>query len=425
MRNLTLSRRIAAGLLAFAASAALLPVMNSACRGADAGDTVEWAQRYDAAPRDTVERDRTPILSDATRAATAAAIARYRAIVMTGGWPRLPPGPELGLGVEDDAVTVLRRRLVVSGDLDRAAGFAPVFDDYVVAAVQRFQLRHGLNPTGVVTGATRAALDVPADRRLRQLELNLIRLQTYGRDLGSRFVTANLPAAAVETVDSGRVFSRHIAGVGKIDRPSPVMQTRAIDINFNPYWTVPASIVRKDLIPRMQADPNYLAASHIRIFDGRGQDVAPETIDWHSLQALGYRFRQDPGAFNALGLVRINIANPYGVYMHDTPQKGDFGDDERFVSSGCIHMQDVRDYVTWLLAENPGWTRDKVDAAMRSGERIDVTLAKSVPVYWIYITAWAGQDGTVQFRNDIYRRDEGTTAAPRLATTPDPERSPS
>ncbi len=117
-------------------------------------------------------------------------------------------------------------------------------------------------------------------------------------------------------------------------------------------------------------------------------------------------FRQDPGGdFNSLGVVRINIANPYGVYMHDTPAKGIFGDDFRFVSSGCMRVQNVRDYVTWLLKDTPGWSREQIDAAIESGQRVDAKITSPVAVYWVYITAWATPEGIVQFRDDIYNKD--------------------
>jgi murein L,D-transpeptidase YcbB/YkuD len=164
----------------------------------------------------------------------------------------------------------------------------------------------------------------------------------------------------------------------------------------------------------MQKNPNYLTENKIRAFNGQGVEVPPNAIDWNSMEATHYRFRQDPGGdFNSLGFVRINIANPYGVYMHDTPEKGIFGDDERFVSSGCVRVQNVRDYVAWLLKENPGWDRDRIDATIRSGEQLTVRLTPPVPVYWVYITAWANE-GIVQFREDIYKRDgfgSGTVAS--------------
>ncbi len=380
-------------------------------------DQAEWAQSYDADARLAVPRSTTPILSSATFDATEQAIARYQQIVSTGGWNLVPSGRTLKLGDSGDAVIALRRRLKISGDLDPQAGDSAIFDSFVQAGVRHFQARHGLQQNGVVGVDTFAALNVPADQRLRQLEINLVRLKAYTGNLGERYVTANIPGAAVETVENGVVATHHVAGVGRIDRQSPVMQTKATDINFNPYWTVPASIIAKDLIPRMQANPNYLTQNKIRIFNKDGQEVQPQDIDWHTMDATHYKYRQDPGAdVDALGVVRINIPNPYGVYMHDTDERGIFGDDYRFISSGCIRVQDVRDYVAWLLKDNPGWDRNHIDEVIASGERVDVRLTEPVPVYWVYITAWATPDGLVEFRNDIYQRDGlGSIAAANMS----------
>ena len=368
-------------------------------------DQAEWAQHYDSDARLTVTRSTTPLLSPRTLAATEQAIEDYRRIVGAGGWGRVPGGGALKLGATGPAVAAVRKRLVVTGDLDPAASNSGVYDSYVEAGVRRFQARHGLIETGVVNQATLDAMNVPADYRLKQLETNIVRLRSFSANLGDRFVTANIPAALIETVENDTVATRHIAGVGKIDRQSPVMQTRALDVDFNPYWTVPASIIRKDLIPRMQQDPNYLRDNHIHIFDKNNQEVQPEQINWHSLDATNYKFREDPSTENSLGVVRININNPYGVYMHDTPAKGVFGDDFRFVSSGCMRLQNVRDYVAWLLKNQPGWDRDRIDATIASGERVDVKIEPPVNVYWVYITAWGTPEGVVQFREDIYQRD--------------------
>jgi murein L,D-transpeptidase YcbB/YkuD len=326
--------------------------------------------------------------------------------VERGGWAPVPAGNELKLGVKSKAVQALRQRLVVSGDLDAVAGDSPAFDSFVQAAVKRFQLRHGIGATGVVAEETFTELNVPADTRLRQLQTNIVRLRAFSGNLGDRFVMVNIPAAAVETVENNTVYSHHVAGVGKIDRQSPIMQAKATEINFNPFWTVPPSLIKKDLIPKMQADPDYLTEEKIRVFNKEGQEVSPQSINWNSNDATNYKYRQDTGAdINSLGFVRVNIPNPYGVYMHDTPSKGIFGDDFRFVSSGCVRVQDVRDYVAWLLKDNPGWGRDQIDEVIRSGARTDVKLTTPVNVYWVYVTAWATPDGIVQFRDDIYNRD--------------------
>jgi murein L,D-transpeptidase YcbB/YkuD len=420
MRGMTvswLSRRALFSATACAAFAVALGSIPSKAQEQDVSQA-EWPQSYEASPQMAVAREATPILSPATDDATQAAIQKYQEIVDHGGWNALPGGLELRVGSKSRAVQALRERLVASGDLDPVAGAGPVFDSFVEAAVKRFQARHGLGQTGVVNEATLTELNVPAAARLQQLETNVVRLRAYSGDLGSRFVIVNIPAASVETVEDGVVYSHHAAGVGKIDRQSPIMQTKATEINFNPFWTVPPSLIKKDLIPKMKADPDYLTVEKIRVFNKEGQEVSPSSIDWNTEEATHYKYRQDTGAdLNSLGFVRINIPNPYGVYMHDTPSKGVFGDDFRFVSSGCVRVQDVRDYVAWLLKDTPGWGRDQIDAVIRSGDRLDVKLTQPVNVYWIYVTAWATPDGVVQFRPDIYQRD-GAGPGPVASAVP-------
>jgi murein L,D-transpeptidase YcbB/YkuD len=366
---------------------------------------------FDSASR-TIKMPRSslPTLSPATVAATEQAIARYQQIVANGGWPAVPPVNDLRLGNRHPSVVALRQRLIVSGDLDPTAGRGDIYDSYVEAAVRRFQARNGLTIDGVAREQTFAAANIPAQVRLTQLNTNLVRLRTMSGNLGQRFVTVNIPAAQVEAIVDGRVVSRHVAVVGKPDRPSPDIQSHIIEVNFNPFWTVPVSIVRKDLIPKMQAQPNYLADNHIRIYDARGTELTAQQINWNSDDAVHYRFRQDPGDFNSLGSIRINFPSAYGVYMHDTPAKNLFGEDFRYDSSGCVRVQNVRELVYWLLDETANWNRAAIDQAIKSGTREDARLSHPVPLYWVYITAWATPDGVVQFRDDIYARDGvGTT----------------
>ena len=415
-------RRTIVRSLAFAALLTGSPLVQNSPAFAQSNEgpntQAEWRQSYEASDRLQVGREATPILSPATLAATEAAIQKYQTIVAQGGWGLVATDGELKIGARAKPVKDLRKRLVASGDLDPVAGGSPVFDSFVDSAVKRFQIRHGLSPSGVVNGATLAELNIPADARLKQLETNIVRLRTFSGNLGARFVTVNIPAASVETVEGGVVYSHHAAGVGKIDRQSPIMQAKATEINFNPFWTVPPSLIKKDLIPKMQADANYLSDEKIRVFNKEGKEVSPQSINWNSNEATNYKYRQDTGAdLNSLGFVRINIPNPYGVYMHDTPSKGIFGDDFRFVSSGCVRVQDVRDYVAWLLKDNPGWSRDQIDEVIRSGARTDVKLTTPVNVYWVYVTAWATPDGIVQFRPDIYQRD-GAGPGPIASTIP-------
>jgi L,D-transpeptidase YcbB len=417
----TFSRRhFVAGLGAGAGLAVLSgSVVSAQVRGNPFRNQAEWTQRYDADARLRVRRIETPLLTQQTIVGTQQAIQQYQQIVARGGWGTVPQGRTLKLGSRGGAVAALRARLVASGDLGGQAASSQTYDSYVEAGVRRFQSRHGISTTGVASRQTLKELNVPVDARLRQLELNLVRLRSYSGDLGSRHVIMNIPAATVETVENGRIMTHHVAGVGKIDRQSPIMQARALAVNFNPFWTVPASIIRKDLIPKMQKDPNYLTENKIRIFDRAGTEIQPQQVNWNSMEATKYRFRQDSGGdINSLGFVRIDIANKHGVYMHDTPSKGIFGDDYRFVSSGCVRVQNVRDFVAWLLKSQGGWDRDRIDEAIRSGKQETIRLSPNVPVYWVYVTAWAN-DGIVQFRDDVYRRDQpGGEVAQKITPQP-------
>jgi murein L,D-transpeptidase YcbB/YkuD len=376
----------------------------------------DFGQGFDSASR-TIHMPQAslPTLAPSTVQTTEQAIQRYGAIVAGGGWPLVPESDRLRLGKRHSSVIPLRQRLSAAGDLESNAGVTEVFDSYVEAAVRRFQARHGIGVDGVVREQTFKALNISAPVRLAQLRTNLVRLRSLSGNLGDRFVTCNIPAAQIEAVENGVAVSRHIAVVGKPDRPSPDIQSRIVEVNFNPYWTVPVSIVRRDLIPRMQAEPDYLTSNRIRIFDQRGAELPPSQINWYSQEAVNYQFKQDPGDFNSLGSIRINFPNSHQVYMHDTPLKNLFGEDFRFHSSGCVRIQNVRELVNWLLGGMPGWSRQEIDQVIRGGERKDARLTRPVPLYWVYVTAWATADGVVQFRDDIYGRDgiEGVQATSR------------
>jgi L,D-transpeptidase YcbB len=346
-----------------------------------------------------------PTLSPSTAETTQTSIAQYEAIVAKGGWPEVPTAEGLRVGGRSPAVPPLRERLSIAGDLELNSGDPLVFDSYVDAAVRRFQVRHGLHPDGIVHEPMLRALNVPAQARLAQLRTNAVRLKSLTGNLGSRIVVANIPAAQIEAIENGVAVTRHTAVAGKPDRPSPDIQSKIVQINFNPFWTVPVSIIRKDLIPKMQAEPDYLTKNHIRIFDAKNNELSPAQIDWYSAEAVNYKFKQDAGDFNSLGSIRINFPSPHGVYMHDTPSKNLFGEDFRFASSGCMRVQNVRELVYWILADTPGWSKAEIDEVIKSGERKDAKVAKPLPLYWVYVTAWATPDGVVQFREDIYNRD--------------------
>ncbi len=378
-----------------------------------------WDDQFDAAAATrTVASVATnnPVLGPNAPANIQQAIMKYQLIVSNGGWPRVQPAQKLRLGVVDPAVQQLRQRLIISGDLPRDVGMSNAFDSYVDGAVKRFQARHGLPADGVLGEFTLKAMNIPATTRLHQLETNLVRLQSMSGDLGRRYVMVNIPAAYIEAVENGRVALRNTAIVGSIERQSPTLNSKIYEVILNPYWTAPRSIIQKDIMPLMRKDPTYLASNNIRLFDNKGNEVAPETIDWNAEKAPNLMFRQDPGKINAMSSTKINFHNKHAVYMHDTPQQGLFNKLMRFESSGCVRVQNVRDLTTWLLKETPGWSRQEMERVIATRKNNPIRLAEEVPVYFVYITAWSAADGVVQFRDDIYQRDGATELALQTTT---------
>ncbi|HEY8596085.1 MAG TPA: L,D-transpeptidase family protein [Devosiaceae bacterium] len=353
-----------------------------------------------------------PILSYDTSYNLDLATRQYEQIVADGGWEQMPREVfGLIVGNNRPSVSRLKKRLVVSGDLSPNARMNDLFDADLDMAVRRFQARHGLYVTGKVAEDTYYALNVTADYRLQQLRLNTQRVATMASSLPEQYVVVNIPAAAIEAIEGGTVVQRHTAIVGRIDRQTPILKSKIFQINFHPYWHVPKSIIQRDIIKVMKEDPGYLARYKIRIFDNAGNEIDPATIDWNTDEAVQYAFTQDPGAENAMGNVKIMFYNPYDVYMHDTPEKSLFGENQRFHSSGCVRVDQVDTLVAWLLKDTDGWDLPAVESEFASGTRLDVNIKNPVPILTTYITAWANRQGTVSFRDDVYNFDgEGKIA---------------
>jgi len=356
-------------------------------------------------------KDPQPTFSPDTADLTADAARAYLAIVEAGGWPQVPADAKLTPGTTAPAVQLLRHRLAISGDLDAAATESALYDADVEAAVKHFQERHGFEQTGAIGPQTLRALNVSAIIRYNQLVASAERARAMKFPFGRRYVAVNIPSATAEAVENGAVVQRYLAVVGQIDKPSPVLATKITEININPTWTVPASIVKNEIIPHMRKDPTYLARNRIHILDQAGVEIDPATIDWNSESAVALILRQDSGADNSLGTLRIDMPNKDAVYMHDTPSKRAFGSTFRFLSHGCVRISRVNTLAAWLLEDNigssdqPVWTPAMIEAAITIGKQVNIKLEKPVPVAWVYLTGYATSDHVVHFRNDIYNRD--------------------
>jgi murein L,D-transpeptidase YcbB/YkuD len=329
----------------------------------------------------------------------------YSDLAVRGGWPTIPADAKFALGTPGANDDLLRKRLIITGDLaaDKATG---AYDEVVAEAVKRFQARHGLALTGTVTPRTLAALNIPVQKRIKQLEASLERLDNTNFPFGQRYVVVNIPATFAEAVEDDKVVRRYRVIVGKTEKPSPTLTAQITSVNLNPTWTVPSSIAKTEISAHMRKDPGYLERMHMEVLDAHDNPIDPHSVDWSGTHTPNFTVRQQNGTFNALGAVKIDMPNSYSVYMHDTNQRNLFNDDYRFDSHGCSRVDNVRDLAAWLLKDQPQWNRAAIDAAIATGQRHDIAVTKKIPVAWIYLTAWMTKDQTVQFRNDIYAQDE-------------------
>ena len=347
-----------------------------------------------------------PVFDEGTYQRIKEALLSYSAIQVRGGWPALPADAKLSPEASAPTVALLRKRLVISDDLAPEKEQGEAYDAPVVDAVKRFQLRHGLEATGSVDARTLKALNVTVAERIKQLEASLERLLGMDFVFAERYVVVNIPAAFVEAINHDKVERRYRVIVGKVDKPSPTLTAFITAVNLNPTWTVPLSITKNEIITHMRRDPTYLTRMHMRVLGARDEEIDPQTVDWSSNRSPNFTVRQDSGGFNALGNLKIDMPNPYSVYMHDTTTRNLFASDYRFDSHGCTRVDNVRDLAAWILEDVPPWNRAAIDAGIAAGGLKVINLPHKMPVAWVYLTGWVTRDGTIQFRDDVYKHDE-------------------
>jgi hypothetical protein len=353
------------------------------------------------------DRSEAPMLSPASAKAMQDSITFYEGIVAAGGWPALRT-TNLKPGSKGENVAALIRRLELEGYLPAGSiqGEA-VYTEEVASAVARFQAKHGLAVTGRLDKPTVAAMNVAPSRRAEMLRANLPRIEQYAKDLGVRYIVVNVPALQLETVNGGAVYSRHNIIAGQPSRPTPVVMTSISNINFNPYWNAPRSIVEKDIIPSVRKyGVRFLRDQRMRVYDGyNGPELDPRSINWRSVSADQLFIRQDPGEDNAMATVKINFNSPFGIYLHDTPTKSLFGTGARYLSSGCVRVDQVSLLVDWILNGQDGWGAGRIQSVAETKERLDVTVQNAPQLRVAYLTAWSTGQGPASFRNDIYGLD--------------------
>ncbi len=335
------------------------------------------------------------------------AYAHYRRLAMERWVPIVTEGPRI-VEHDDPRMSAVAERLVFLGDLKNGETIQSGID----LAVKQFQARHGLEPDGRVGPATLAQLNVSPMDRARQIAVNLEYWRLLPRSWPDRYVAVNIAAAQLDLMENGvsALASRVIVGDPRHTTPS--MDARIASVTFNPPWSVPYSIASKEILPRLQRDPGYLERSNIEIV-GRETDPHGLTVDWraYSRGHFPFQLRQVPGPRNALGLVKFEMPNAFDVYLHDTPDHSLFERSARALSHGCVRVQCARELAERLIDDPALWLSGDVPAAIRGGRTVNVPLKQPLPVYLLYFTAFVDKDGLVNFRPDLYGRDEAAQRA--------------
>lgn len=338
-------------------------------------------------------------------------LAHYRNLASAGVWPTLADGPSVSPGKSDQRVPRLRRFLMLVGDLDTGRMSAgPGMDVDTVAALRRFQSRHGLRPDGVLGPETLAQINVPVEKRIEQLTLNLERERLQKPASGSRYLQVDITDFNLTVFENGLEVMAMPVVVGTSFRRTPVFSALMSYLVFAPYWTVPPTILKQDKLPLIKADPGYLASHHYEIVAwGKDPDriIDPGKIDWKKITAETFpgMLRQKPGPWNPLGKVKFMFPNAYHVYLHDTPSRHLFEKQQRTFSSGCIRIARPVDLAVYLLGGQEGWDRGRILKEMERSKPYTVRLKRPLPVHILYRTAWVDAWGRLQFRNDVYGRD--------------------
>ncbi|MCC7305467.1 MAG: L,D-transpeptidase family protein [Alphaproteobacteria bacterium] len=290
---------------------------------------------------------------------------------------------------------------------------ALLYDDILEGFVVKFQRASGLNDDGVVGETTLKLLNRSNADKIKQIVANLERLRWIGREKPERFVIVNIPSASLWAVEKGNIALQMPVVVGKPERATQSFITNITGVRFNPDWTVPPTIKKKDILPKLRENPYYLADKGMELVmvnaKGRRETIDPGSIDWDDISSgelARISMVQTPGAHNPLGNIRVLMPNKYDIYLHDTNHKEHFGRNQRAQSSGCVRMKNPRGMADFLLQPEKGWSAAKSDQALEAGRTRDVMLSKTLPVYIVYYTMWVDANGNVTYGNDIYNLDK-------------------
>ncbi|MGH6891233.1 MAG: L,D-transpeptidase family protein [Dongiaceae bacterium] len=341
-----------------------------------------------------------------------AALPIYVGYYERGGWPKVSGTDKIEPGDEGRRVREVAERLQVTGELTALGADPEFYDPALETAVKAFQRAHGLNDDGVIGKRSIEEMNVSAEARLKMVLLNLDRMRAEGPDMQDRFVFVNIPSTELRVIDNGVTTFHANAIVGRVARKTPLLQSEIFQTKLNPDWSVPTKIAAIDMLRHELDEPGYFASKNVRVFASDGRQVDPRTVDWHEVKRGGYfpyRLKQDAGPENALGPMKLDFQNDYAVFIHGTSAPKLFAKQDRFFSSGCVRVDDPLGLATFLLQDDPSWTRERVEEVVRGGKTTYAKLARPIPLHIVYMTAWADEQGIANFRSDVYDRDSGAS----------------
>ena len=343
------------------------------------------------------------------------ALKTYRSIALNGGWKQIPPGNTLRPGETDTRLPLIYKRM-------SAPGLPPVpplqdmtYGPDLQQAVMKFQQLNGLPADGVIGQQTLVAMNVPASHLVEQIIVNMARWRWQSHDLGHKYVMINIADFSLTAVKNNVPILSFPVIIGQLQHQTPVFSDSIKYIEFNPYWNITTSIAKNEELPNLRKNPRYLVDRHVRLFSGwepGAVELDSSKMDWRTItpsRMAGFRLRQDPGPWNALGRIKFGFPNKYAIYMHDTPTKDLFSRSKRDFSHGCIRLSNPVALAIFSLEDQEhGWSKEKVESHYISDKRIIVRLDPPLPIHITYQTTWVDKDGFIHFNRDIYDRDQIT-----------------
>jgi murein L,D-transpeptidase YcbB/YkuD len=329
----------------------------------------------------------------------------YREIEKNGGFPKVILSKKsLSITEKDSCLVNVKRYLTLTGDL-KNNDKSILFNDSLVKAVSRFQTRMGLNNQGILGEATVKEMNVPISFRIKQIMINMERLRWFPDQVEDDFLLINIPEYKLHVFENKQKVMDLKVIVGKEATRTSIFKGNISQLILNPYWNVPTSIVRKEMLPKLKRNSNYLSKNNMELLSGN-TIIDPSTVNWNKYtSSIPYSIRQKPGDDNALGKMKFIFPNNFSIYLHDTPSRSIFNESKRAFSHGCIRVENPMKLAQYILRNNQKWNSDNLQSKIESKKTISIQIKPTLPVYIVYFTAWIGNSGEINFRNDLYNMD--------------------